>query len=172
MPLTSPIVPYDEAWPVLYDVERLRLGAIFKKASHTCHHIGSTAVPGLSAKPEIDVLVVVDPDVDMTAIGGGMTSLGYRRGGEIFPGHHFFKRDENGRRTHKVHVCGLAHFSIAEFLVFRDQLRAHGEARDAYQALKLKLEASNTSGIREYLDGKAPFIHEVLDRAWGHDANA
>ena len=172
MPLTSPIVPYDAAWPDRYEDERLRLHTIFKEASRAFHHIGSTAVPGLSAKPEIDVLIVIDPATDMTAIGGGMTSLGYRRGGEIFPGHHFFKRDENGRRTHKVHVCGPAHFSIAEFLVFRDHLRAHGETRDAYQTLKLRLEASNTSGIREYLDGKAPFIHDVLDRAWGHDANA
>ena len=119
-------------------------------------------MPGLSAKPEIDVLVVVN-DVNIAdACEGPMGRLGYRRGGDLSPGHHFFKRDVDGVRTHKVHVCLQDHPKIDEMLKFRDHLRIHKDVRAQYEALKLKLEKENTRGIGEYLEGKDPFIQSVL----------
>ena len=162
MLLTSSIAPYDPQWPKRYEEEAARLTPIFGAAMIEIHHVGSTSVPELSAKPEIDVLVVVN-DVNISdACTSSLRRLGYRRGGDLSPGHHFFKRDVDGVRTHKVHVCLEGHIKIDEMLKFRDHLRTHGDVRTQYQALKLKLEEENATGIGEYLEGKAPFIQSVL----------
>jgi len=162
MPLTSSIAPYDPQWPKRYEEEAARLKPIFGAALKEIHHVGSSAVPELSAKPEIDVLVVVDDLNISDACTGSLQRLGYRRGGDLSPGHHFFKRDVDGLRTHKVHVCLEGHAKIEEILKFRDHLRTNAEIRAQYQALKLKLEKENSTGIGEYLEGKTPFIQSVL----------
>jgi GrpB-like predicted nucleotidyltransferase (UPF0157 family) len=162
MSLTSSILPYDSAWPKKYDKEVARLIPIFEAPLVEFHHVGSTAVPELAAKPEIDILVVVNGDSIPDVWTGSLQRLGYRRGGDLSPGHHFFKRDIDGIRTHKIHICRDRHPKIAEMLKFRDHLRRHPDIRAEYHVLKFKLEKENTTGIGEYLSGKAPFIQAVL----------
>ncbi len=162
MPLTSTITGYDPGWPRKYNEEAERLRPIFGDALTEIHHVGSTAVPELSGKPEIDMLVVVDDVNTADKWTIGLTRLGYRRGGDMSAGHVFYKRDVDGVRTHKIHVCREGNVEIEKMLKFRDYLRSHSDVRERYQALKLKLEEANTGGIGEYLDGKAPFIEEVL----------
>ncbi|VTS39824.1 dephospho-CoA kinase/protein folding accessory domain-containing protein [Streptococcus dysgalactiae subsp. equisimilis] len=91
-----------------------------------------------------------------------LRGLGYVRGSDLSTGHHFHRRDIDGVRTHKIHVCAEGHAQIGRMLRFRDLLRQDPLLRRRYQALKLELEASNTGGIGEYLAGKAPFIDEVM----------
>jgi GrpB-like predicted nucleotidyltransferase (UPF0157 family) len=165
MPLTSTIQPYDPHWPWQYADEAERLRPIFGPAVVEMHHVGSTAVPELSAKPEIDILIVVNVAEVPDEWSQSLLKLGYRRGGDLSPGHHFFKRDVGGVRTHKVHVCHQGHPGISQKLRFRDHLRQHPADRLRYQELKLKLERENTGGIREYLAGKAPFINSILGRS-------
>lgn len=167
MALTSVIAPYDPAWADRYAEEAGRLGPIFGVALRAMHHVGSTAVPQLSAKPEIDILAVVVGADDLELWDSRFAELGYRRGGDLSPGHRFFKRNVDGVRTHKVHVCDEGHPSISRMLGFRDHLRRDPAARAAYQALKLRLERENTEGIGEYLAGKAPFIDAVVARLAG-----
>jgi len=162
MPLTSTIEPYDRQWPQRYADEVRRLTPVFGAALVDIHHVGSTAVPGLAAKPEIDVLAIVDVTGGLDEWTRSLQTLGYRRGGDLSPGHHFFKRDVDGVRTHKLHVCREGHPTAAEMLRFRDHLRRHPGDRMSYQALKLALERDNTEGIREYLAGKGPFIRSLL----------
>lgn len=126
------------------------------------HHVGSTGVPELAAKGEIDVLAVVRSDGRLEDWSRSLATLGYRRGGDLSAGHHFFKRDVGGVRTHKLHVCIDGHGQIAPMLKFRDHLRQHAGDRARYQDLKLKLERENSSGIRQYLIAKDPFIQDVL----------
>ncbi|RWL75790.1 MAG: GrpB family protein [Mesorhizobium sp.] len=164
MPLTSSIRSYDPQWPQKYADEAARLAPIFGSALLELHHVGSTAVPGLAAKPEIDILAVVNSTGVPEEWARSFEKLGYRRGGDLSPGHHFFKRDIEGVRTHKLHICREAHPSVAELLRFRDHLRRHPDDRVKYQELKIKLERENTEGIREYLSAKAPFIRSVLAR--------
>ncbi|HWA62827.1 MAG TPA: GrpB family protein [Caulobacteraceae bacterium] len=164
MALTSVIQPYDPSWPAQFAAEVARLSPIFGAALVRIDHVGSTAVPALAAKPEIDLLAVVDEAGDLEQWTRAFAALGYRRGGDLSPGHRFFKRDVDGVRTHKVHVCDLGHASVGEMLAFRDHLRVDAAARDAYQALKLRLERENTDGIGQYLAGKQPFIEAVLAR--------
>ena len=160
MPLTSSITPYDPQWPQRYAEEAERLSPTFGSALKEIHHVGSTAVPGLAAKPEIDILAVISR---IRQRSGGMrpgrsNSFGSRRGGDPSPNHHFFKRDIGGVRTHKLHVCREGHPNIAAMLKFRDHLRRHPADRLKYQELKLALERKNADGIHQYLAGKAPFI--------------
>ena len=162
MPLTSQIAPYDPEWPARFQKEAARLRSVFGSECVEIQHIGSTAVPGLAAKPEIDILVVYDQPEISNATEERLKDLGYRRGGDLTPGHHFFRRDIDGVRTHKLHVIKAAHPKIAHLLTFRDRLRSDEALRLEYQRLKLRLERENISGIREYLDGKAPFIDAIV----------
>ena len=162
MPLTSSIQPYDPKWPQQYANEEARLRPIFGSALVEIHHVGSTAVPELAAKGEIDILAVINLTGTVEDWSQSFEMLGYRRGGDLSPGHHFFKRDVSGVRTHKLHICREGHVQISRMLRFRDHLREHPADRLKYQELKLRLERENTRGIHEYLAAKDPFIRAVL----------
>ncbi len=164
MPLTSTITPYDPRWPKQHLDEAARLGPVFGAAMREIHHVGSTAVPGLAAKPEIDLLVVVENISGVDSWTQDLAAHRYQRGGDLSAGHLFYKRDVDGSRTHKIHVCLAGHPNISEMLSFRDYLRCHDEVRDEYQALKIALEQDNSTGIVEYLQGKEPFIRAVLNK--------
>ena len=160
MALTSKITAYDPVWQDIFIAERDLIAPAFHGELVAIHHVGSTAVPGLAAKPEIDLLAEVSahsPGVDEF-----MQSCGYIRGNDLSPEHHFYRKDAGGVRTHKVHVCPTEHWQISRMLRFRDLLRKETALREQYQSLKLKLEAENTQGIAEYLAQKAPFIDAVV----------
>lgn len=162
MNLTSTITNYDADWPRQYAAAAERLRSVFGAALLELHHVGSTAVPGLAAKPEIDILVVVRDVADAGVWQADLAPLGYRRGNDLSAGHLFFKRDVNGIRTHKVHICKAWHSKIGELLEFRDRLRRDSAVKEQYERLKYQLERDNTQGIGEYLKGKAPFVEAVL----------
>ena len=162
MPLTSTITPYDREWPDRYREEAEKIAPVFGDALDMIHHVGSTAIPGLAAKPEIDILVVVGDVSSADVWNDELAEYGYTPGGDLSPGHLFYKRNVNGVRTHKIHVCVDGHLQINAMLGFRDHLRLHPDVRKRYETLKLKLEAENTQGIGEYLEGKASFIEKVL----------
>ncbi|WP_248751901.1 GrpB family protein [Pseudomonas sp. MWU15-20650] len=164
MALTSKISPYDPQWPFLFTREKHRLAEGFAAELIDIHHVGSTAVPGLCAKPEIDILVVVSEHLNEAARNGFMQTLGYGRGSDLSTDHHFYRRDVDGVRTHKIHVCAAGHGQIARMLRFRDLLRENASIRQQYQDLKLQLEATNCGGIAEYLARKAPCIDAWMSR--------
>jgi len=164
MALTSSIIGYDPHWPQRYEETAAALAPIFGAALVEMHHVGSTAVPELAAKPEIDILAVVNTPDTPASWTAKFAELGYRRGGDLSCGHRFFKRDVDGVRTHKVHVCSVGHHSIGRMLSFRDHLRSHPVDRVAYENFKLQLERENVGGIAEYLAQKRPYIDEVMAR--------
>ncbi|MEH6740143.1 MAG: GrpB family protein [Sulfitobacter sp.] len=161
MKLTSSITNYDQSWPRLFSEEAGRLRSVFGDACTDIHHVGSTAVKGLAAKPEIDILVVVSNASGLDDWQAELTGLGYRRGRDLMEGHHFFKRDVGRIRTHKLHVCVSGHSQISRMLGIRHHLRSNSADRRAYAELKLRLEKENRTGIAEYLTGKAPFLDEL-----------
>lgn len=162
MVLTSAIAAYDSRWPLLFQTAQEQIAKAFGAELVAIHHVGSTAVPGLAAKPEIDMLVEVSAHRNERARQSVMQGLGYVRGSDLSAGHHFYRRDVDGVRTHKLHVCITCHGQIERMLRFRDRLREDPVTRQRYQDLKLELEACNTGGIGEYLARKAPFIDEVM----------
>lgn len=164
MALTSSITSYDPRWPERYVEAVATLAPIFGGHLMGMHHVGSTAIPELAAKPEIDILAIVATSDTPASWTERFAELGYRRGGDLSPGHRFFKRDVDDVRTHKVHICTAGHRSIDGMLRFRDHLRSHPEDRARYESLKRQLELKNTAGISEYLAGKRPFIEGILER--------
>lgn len=162
MSLTSKINSYDSAWPLRFLADKPRLASAFGDELYAIHHVGSTAVPRLAAKPEIDVLIEVEAHRDVQARNGVLLGLGYVRGSDLSDGHHFYRRDVDGVRTHKLHVCTRNHLAVIDMLKFRDLLRRDAVIRQQYEVLKFQLESSNTSGMAEYLQKKAPFIRAAL----------
>lgn len=164
MALTSKITPYDPHWPARFQADKPLIASAFGDELQAIHHVGSTAVPGLVAKPEIDVVIEVEQHCNEAARDEVLLGLGYVRGSDLSPGHHFYRRNVDGVRTHKLHVCTRGHVSIRQMLGFRDLLRNDALIRQQYADLKLQLEASNTGGMAEYLERKAPFILGALLR--------
>ena len=142
------VVPYDPAWIVAFEKEAAILKAIFGERVVELQHIGSTAVPGLDAKPIIDILVVLDHTDDINSFDRAMEDVGYRVRGECLdapvpgtPGRFYFSKETNGVRSHHVHVFAKGHWDILDKLAFRDYLRAHSSKAAAYGELKRRIAA-------------------------------
>lgn len=101
---------------------------------------------------------------DFQSYFASLEQLGYRyRDDAPFSfGHWYFSKDTSGKRTHKLHLCSCSHRTVQEQILFRDYLIKNPERAAQYRELKLSLAASNTKGMLEYLEGKAPFIQETL----------
>ena len=156
------LVDHDPGWAELFEKERLRLSPIFDGRAVAIEHIGSTSVPGLSAKPIVDVLVGVS-DLELPEeVVEGIQALGYEYLGEHgLPGRLFFRKHP---RTHHVHVVAHGGEHWHRQLTFRDALRADSEERRRYDELKRRLAAEGHS--RDvYTELKTPFIREVEARA-------
>ncbi len=164
MALTSSIKKYDDKWPMQFSAEARRLRPIFGEALVSIDHVGSTAVVGLAAKPEIDVLITVFETKAFDQWGLALIGRNYKQGKDLQTGHHFFKRDVDGVRTHKLHICKEGHTQVKRMLAIRDHLLKNHKDRAAYEQLKLHLERENQHGIAEYLDGKAPFLDDLYQK--------
>jgi GrpB-like predicted nucleotidyltransferase (UPF0157 family) len=155
------ICEYDPAWPRRFEQERARVRSALGGVALRVEHIGSTAVPGLAAKPIVDVLATVpDPD-DEAAFGPALQSCGYQlRVRE--PGHRMFRTPE--RDVH-IHVWADSDPAVERYLRFRDRLRVSKDDRVAYEELKRELATREWSDMNDYADAKGPLISEILDRA-------
>ena len=160
------IVPYRESWPDDFAAEAARLRTALGPACVRLHHIGSTAVPGLAAKPIIDVLVEAESLAALDARGGEMEKLGYEVMGEFgLPERRYFRKDDAaGVRTHQVHAWLAGSPELARHLAFRDYLRKHPEVAREYGALKGRLVAASRD-LEAYIAGKDAFVKEVERRA-------
>ncbi len=167
MPLTSNLEQFNQNWANLFVKEKKALYPLFGKDIIDIHHVGSTSIPGMLAKPEIDILVVLRPESDFSCYFLKIESLGYNFRGEEsgHPGHWYFSKNKDNIRTHKLHLCGLEHPCVKEQLLFRDYLKSYPERAKKYSELKKKLADINTSGMAEYLAKKSPFIEETLKLA-------
>ncbi|WP_338801937.1 GrpB family protein [Pseudomonas sp. RSB 5.4] len=162
MALTSKITPYNPTWPARFLADKSLIASAFGDELLAIHHVGSTSVPKLAAKPEIDVLIEVHDHRNASARDEVLMGLGYVRGSDLSQGHHFYRRNVDGVRTHKLHACTRGHLTITQMLGFRDLLRRDASIRQQYEALKFQLESSNTGGMAEYLEKKSPFIIAAL----------
>jgi GrpB-like predicted nucleotidyltransferase (UPF0157 family) len=160
-------VAYDPGWPEAYSLEAAALHEVFGTALQSIHHVGSTSVPGLMAKPVIDILVVLDDTTDMGRFDQGMMSLGYRVRGECLdaggtPGRFHFSKPEQGQRTHHVHACAEGHFQIAEMVLFPRYLAECPEVAAEYTGLKRRALAESSHDSVGYMAGKHDWIRAAL----------
>ncbi len=158
------IVTYDPAWPLRFEEERARIAEALGSRAPVIEHIGSTAVPGLAAKPVIDVLLGLRSYPLDEAGVRALESLGYEYRGEFgIPGRQFFRKGEP--RSHHVHAVELGSDLWVSHLAFRDRLRDHPEEAARYASLKRELVSRYRNERGRYTEAKAPFIEELLQRA-------
>jgi GrpB-like predicted nucleotidyltransferase (UPF0157 family) len=170
------ISDYDPAWPTLFEQESARIKNALGSFVFAIEHVGSTAVPGLSSKPIIDLLVGVPSLKEAKErCVGPLEELGYVYIPEYaswLPGELFFRKGLPGPWTHHVHLMEPSCPRWEARLVFRDYLRAHPEAAHAYANIKRSLAASSIGDIEAYRTGKNIFVEETTAkaRAWRADA--
>jgi GrpB-like predicted nucleotidyltransferase (UPF0157 family) len=163
------LVPYQPAWAELFRQEAERLSAALGDRVVRVEHVGSTAVPGLDAKPILDIVVAVRDLTDAAAFENALSPLGYLHQAENDrPGRlYFVKRLPDDRSTHHLNITELGTECWFTHVAFRDYLREHPEAREEYQKLKLNLVSRSSSDRAAYQEGKEEFIQRVLAIAGG-----
>ena len=164
------LVEYDPSWPARFGEIRGRLAAGLGDVAGRIDHVGSTAVPGLAAKPVVDIQVSVADVEDDAEFRAPIEAQGFVLR-FVEPGHRYFRPPPPLPRLWQVHVCSLGSKWERDHLLFRDYLRAHPERADAYAELKWRLAAEHHQDRIAYTDAKGPFIEETLALAeeWARD---
>lgn len=156
------VVEYDEAWPVRAAAARAELVPL--GVFGTIEHIGSTSVPGLAAKPIIDLMAAADSLDAVAAVEDALARLGYQRLDAFPSGRLYYFRDEDGPQACHLHVVPTETFGTRNEQLLRDHLRAHPDDARRYAELKQRLAAEHTDGL-EYTKAKTELIQELTDRA-------
>ncbi len=160
------VVPYDPRWPGRFAEESAQVADRFADNAVAIHHIGSTSVPGLAAKPVIDMLLVVKDIEAVDHKDDEMAALGYVAKGEFgIAGRRYFPKGPDDARTFHLHTYEDGHGEIRRHLEFRDYLIAHPEDAARYGELKVELAARFRDDAEGYMAGKDPLICETLVKA-------
>lgn len=171
--LIGPVVPhnapitladYDPAWPVLFTREADRIRAALGSAAVLVEHAGSTSVPGLAAKPIIDIVLAVPDSADEQAYVPALEAAGYvlrAREPDWFE-HRMLKGPDTDINLH-VFTAGAS--EIDRMLLFRDWLRANGTDREAYLQVKRDLAQRTWRHVQHYADSKSAIVAEIVERA-------
>jgi GrpB-like predicted nucleotidyltransferase (UPF0157 family) len=162
---TIVVVDYDPVWPEVFERLRLDVWPVVSDVALTIEHVGSTAVPGLAAKPIIDMSVVVPTEANIVTAIERLASLGYiHRGNLGVEGREAFASPD-GLPAHHLYVCPRNSLALANHLTVRDYLRAHPEVATEYGKLKKRLAREFPHDIDRYIDGKTDLILEILRAA-------
>jgi GrpB-like predicted nucleotidyltransferase (UPF0157 family) len=163
------IVDYDPRWPQRFALESARIRQILTEPLLEIEHHGSTAVPGLAAKPVIDMLVAVDSIARVARYAAVLIEYGYEavdaRYRELWPERIVLIRREHGMRTCHVHLMLRGHQVWKRLLAFRDYLRTHPDVAAEYAALKRSLAGAHNDDRHAYMSAKGEFIERVTTLA-------
>lgn len=168
------VVPYNPAWKNIFEELRAVYTQQLGSIAHDIQHVGSTSVPGLWAKPVIDIDIVVPDAIACKQVIDALGTLGYYHVGDLgIPGREALKRDNDnvphtvGNATwqqHNLYVCLAGCASLLNHLHLRDYLLTHTDAVNEYSALKRELAAKYPDDIDSYVEGKTAFITAILKR--------
>lgn len=160
------LVPYDAAWPARFEEECAQLRRVLTPwLAGPIEHIGSTAIPGLAAKPVIDIMAGVTSLEDSRPALAAATRLGYCYSPYQPELRHWFCKPSLGFRTHHLHLVPIGSPQWIRPIAFRDYLRAHPDVAAEYEALKRRLATEFRFDRGAYTAAKSPFIDAVTDRA-------
>ena len=160
------VATYDPSWPEIFAGEAQAIHRVLGDVLIGIEHVGSTAIPGLAAKPVIDIVVSVT-SLEAGMVVPSLAALGYDcRGENGIPGRLFFRKGlVEFKRTHHLHLVEAGHEQWTSMLAFRDYLRAHpGDVR-RYEELKRALAVKFQDNRRAYTNGKAEFVQTILKMA-------
>lgn len=156
------IVPYNPNWPNLYEAEAIKIKKALGNNCISIHHIGSTSIPGIPAKPIIDIMPIVINIKSVDLNNFNMQQLGYDIKGEYgFILRRYFVKEN----AYNVHVFERSNPEIERFLKFRDWMRHHPIDRDAYATLKKKLAQQFLNDMTSYSFGKEEFVALIDEKA-------
>ncbi|TQR45940.1 GrpB family protein [Paenibacillus popilliae] len=167
------IEDYNDAWPVMFNELKNILGNKLGELALTIEHVGSTSVPGLSAKPILDIDIVIDSMTLLPQVIGKLSELGYFYEGNLGVENReaFARTDDivphneemNQKPKHHLYVCNKESEALKKHITFRDILRQHPDLVTAYSSLKIELAEKFTNNRTAYTDGKTHFVNTVLD---------
>jgi len=160
------LADYDPQWPVLYDREAVRIRSILGDRIRRLEHIGSTSVPGIPAKPIIDILLVLDASGHEATYVPDLESAGYRLviREPDWHEHRVFKGPDTDIN---LHVYTAGDVEIDRYLLFRDWLRTHDDDRDLYERTKRELAGQTWKYVQQYADAKSEVVEGIIERAGG-----
>jgi GrpB-like predicted nucleotidyltransferase (UPF0157 family) len=159
------LVPYRDEWPALFLQEKRRLTGLFPDRLLDIEHFGSTAVPGMSAKPTVDMLAGVESMAVADALFAPLLQAGYttsRAFNAMLPDRRWFMRVADGRRTHHLHLVEHGGPQWLDRLRFRDALRSDARLARRYGELKAELAAKHRFDREAYTAAKGAFVAAVL----------
>jgi GrpB-like predicted nucleotidyltransferase (UPF0157 family) len=169
------VVDYDPQWAITFGELKSVFEAKVGDLAQGIEHVGSTSIPGLPAKPIIDLDIVIESYEILPIVIAHLAELGYTHLGDLdVPGREAFKREGEdvpregtGRTwpTHNLYVCPQAGEGLVQHLAFRDYLRTHPQELPVYGSLKRQLAKQFPTDIEAYTQGKAAYIQSVLRRA-------
>ena len=165
------VVPYHAEWPDRFAREADLLAHVFHGTDAVIEHIGSTAVPGLGAKPVIDIMIGLSSLTDAERRVAELALLEYEYVPEYeieLPDRRYFRKPFQRPRTHHLHIVELNSDFWIRHLLFRDYLRAHPDTAQAYYQLKQRLAVESNATGTDYTEAKSPFVADVLRRAQLH----
>jgi GrpB-like predicted nucleotidyltransferase (UPF0157 family) len=157
--------PYDPSWPIRFEDERVTLeDAIGEWVVGDVHHVGSTAVPGLDAKPIIDILIgVSDLEASRTCFEP-LARLVYMYAPYLPEEMHWFCKPHPSRRTHHLHLVPVDSKRYRDELAFRDRLQGDAKLAEEYLALKRDLAIRFANDRDAYTNAKSDFVRQALER--------
>lgn len=166
MPQHITVTDYNTAWSGLFEEEAKYIRKILGKNCQALYHIGSTSVPGLAAKPIIDIMPVVQNISEVDNLKEMFENIGYEYMGEFgIPGRRYLRKGGD-ERTHQIHIFDADNTTdIYRHLAFRNYLRRHEEVRIAYSTLKINLAKEFPYDIEGYCNGKELFIKDIEKKA-------
>jgi GrpB-like predicted nucleotidyltransferase (UPF0157 family) len=159
----------DPRWSAVFETQRARLAEVLPAGARV-EHVGSTSVPGLGAKPIVDILVGVERLADVEGCIPDLEGLGYEYVPEYeaeLPQRRFFRRDEAGARAQHLHAVEVDSDFFRNDLAFRDALRADANLARAYETLKRELAGRFGRDREGYTDAKTVFVEAVLEKVRG-----
>jgi GrpB-like predicted nucleotidyltransferase (UPF0157 family) len=158
------LAPYAIEWQRCFEEERVLLHAAIGQYVLDIQHVGSTSIPGMIAKPIIDIGIAVTSFEEARVCIRPIERLGYvYRGEHRIPQRHYFVKGDS--RTHQIHINEIDSRAWENLVLFRDTLIQHPRLAEEYAALKVDLAQRHPTDREAYLDGKAPFIERVLRMA-------
>lgn len=164
------VADYDPNWPALFESLKNPIWKVVADFAIAVEHVGSTSVPGLAAKPIIDMDVIV-PNGKVVEGIGRLEKLGYQHKGDLgIPFREAFRRPA-GTVAHNLYLCPSGCLALSNHLALRDHLRANANAAQAYSALKKRLAIAHSNDIDAYIEAKTEFIVSIL-RQTGVGANS
>ena len=171
MPAPVIVVAYDPAWPETFEMLRRKLAAALGDIVIDIHHVGSTSVPGLAAKPTIDIDIVIESTEQLPVAIERLSRAGYTFEGDLgVVGRYAFRPPlEYDVHHHHPYVCPKGSRELARHLAFRDYLRARPQAARAYGALKLNAAERHRNNREAYATAKTGFVEQALQNAGWRD---